>query len=224
MTTNTDVLSSSPLAGLLGPCVRGAVFVALVTGVAYPLLTTGVAQLLLPAQAAGSLIERGDAVVGSLLIGQNFTQAQYFHPRPSSTTAPDPQNASKTVGAPYNAGASASSNQGPTNAALIDAVTERADAYRQENGLPEAVSVPVDAVTASASGLDPHISPANAQLQVTRVAQMRGLSKDTVQALLAQHTEGRLLGLIGEPRVNVLTLNLALDALAGTAQGDRHVQ
>lgn len=223
----TNAIKPSPLAGLLGPCVRGAVFVALVTGAAYPLLTTGVAQLLLPAQASGSLIERGGVVVGSRLIGQNFTQAQYFHPRPSSTTAPDPQDASKTVEAPYNAGASAGSNQGPTNAALIAAVARRSAAYRAANGLAADAAVPVDAVTASASGLDPHISLANARLQVARVAQARGLTVEAVQVLLAEHTEGRLLGLLGEPRVNVLTLNLALDALnavGGAAQGDRHAQ
>lgn len=210
---NTNAIHSAPLLGLLGSCVRGALFVALVTGAAYPLLTTSVAQLLLPAQASGSLIERGGVVVGSRLIGQNFTQAQYFHPRPSSTAQ-----------TPYNAAASSGSNQGATNAALMDAVAQRSAAYRKENGLPDAASVPVDAVTASASGLDPHISLANARLQVVRVAQARGLSNDAVQTLLAQHTEGRLLGLLGEPRVHVLTLNLALDALAGVAQGERHVQ
>ncbi len=210
---NTNAINPSPLAGLLGPCLRGAIFVALVTGVAYPIATTGVAQLLLPAQASGSLIERGGAVVGSRLIGQDFTQAQYFHPRPSST-----------ADAPYNASVSSGSNQGPTNAALIAAVSQRSAAYRQVNGLPADAAVPVDAVTASASGLDPHISLANARLQVARVAQARGMSQDALQTLLAQHTEGRLLGLIGEPRVNVLTLNLALDTQTGAAQGDHHVQ
>lgn len=221
---NTNAINPSPIAGLLGPCVRGAVFVALVTGVAYPLLTIGVAQLLLPAQASGSLIERGGALVGSRWIGQNFRQAQYFHPRPSSTTAPDPQDASKSVAAPYNTGASAGSNQGPTNAALLEAVAQRSATYRQVNGLAADAVVPVDAVTASASGLDPHISIANARLQMVRVAKVRGLSQDAVQALLAQHSEGRLFGLIGEPRVNVLSLNLALDALQAPAQGDHHVQ
>lgn len=220
---------SSPLQGLLAPCVRGAVFVALVTGLAYPLLTTGVAQLVLPAQASGSLVRQGQTLVGSQLIGQQFTAAHFFHARPSSTTATDPQDASQTVAAPYNAGASAGSNQGPTNAALIDTVAQRASAYRAANGLAVNAALPVDAVTASASGLDPHISVANAQLQVARVAQARGLAPAQVQALVATHTEARLLGLLGEPRVNVLKLNLALDeqtapGQAGTQKGVQHVE
>ena len=235
MTTHTLSVSAStpaqrsPLQGLLGPCVRGAVFVALVTGLAYPLLTTGVAQLALPAQASGRLVRQGDTVVGARLIGQGFTAARYFQPRPSSTTAPDAQDASQSVAAPYNAAASAGSNQGPTNAALIDAVAQRASAYRAANGLAATAVVPVDAVTASGSGLDPHISLANAQLQVARVAQARGLAPAQVQALVAQHTEARLLGLWGEPRVNVLALNLALEAqaprtLAARTEGVQHVQ
>ena len=162
--------TTSPLQGFLGRCVRGALFVLLITGVAYPLATTGVAQLLLPHQANGSLIERGGAVVGSALIGQWFEGAAYFHPRPSATTAPDAQDASKSVAAPYNAAASLGSNQGPTNPALIANVQQRVAAYRQANGLAQDASVLVDAVTASASGLDPHISLANAQLQAARVA------------------------------------------------------
>lgn len=201
----------SPLHALLGPCLRGAVFVALVTGIAYPLAVTGVAQLLLPAQASGSLIQQGSTVVGSRLIGQDFREARYFHPRPSNTLAADPIDSSKHVASPYNAGASAGSNQGPTNAALIEAVQQRVKDYRATNGLPADASVPVDAVTASASGLDPHISVANAQLQMERVVNARHLPLAQVQSLLAQHTEGRLLGLLGEPRVNVLLLNLALD-------------
>lgn len=209
--------AASPLKGLLGPCVRGAVFVLLVTGVAYPLLATGVAQLLLPTQANGSLIRHGDAVVGSALIGQAFSSAGYFHPRPSATSASDPQDADKTVDAPYNAAASAGSNHGPTNAALIDAVKQRAAAFRQANGLAADAPVPVDAVTASASGLDPHISRANAEAQAARVAQARGLDADRLQQLLDTHTEPRVLGLLGEPRLNVLRLNLALDALTAPA-------
>ena len=205
--------ATSPLKGLLGPCLRGALFVALITGVAYPLVTTGVAQLVLAQQANGSLIERGGAVVGSALIGQWFTGAAYFHPRASATQAPDPQDASKSLAAPYNAGASSGSNLGPTNPALIASVQERVAAYRQANGLAADAAVPVDAVTASASGLDPHISVANAQLQAARVAQARGLSLVLAQQLVQQHTEGRVLGLLGEPRVNVLRLNLALDAI-----------
>ena len=206
-----DVPLTPALKGLLGPCLRGAVFVALLTGVAYPLLTTGVAQLALSQQANGSLIERGGAVVGSALIGQSFTGAGYFHPRPSATSAADPQDASKTVASPYNAALSAGSNQGPTNPALIEAVAARAAAYRQTHGLAFDAKLPVDAVTASASGLDPHISVANARLQVARVAQARGLGAAQVNRLVEQHTEGRVLGLLGEPRVNVLRLNLELN-------------
>ena len=205
--------AASPLKGLLGPCLRGALFVALITGVAYPLVTTGVAQLVLAQQANGSLIERGGAVVGSALIGQWFTGAAYFHPRASATQAPDPQDASKSLAAPYNAGASSGSNLGPTNPALIASVQERVAAYRQANGLALDAAVPVDAVTASASGLDPHISVANAQLQAARVVQARGLAAVQVRQLVQEHTEGRWMGLLGEPRVNVLRLNLALDAL-----------
>ena len=204
---------ASPLHGLLGPCVRGALFVLLITGVAYPLATTGVAQLTLSHQANGSLIARGGAVVGSALIGQWFEGAAYFHPRPSATTAPDAQDASKSVAAPYNAAASLGSNLGPTNPALIASVQQRVAAYRQSNGLAQDAVVPVDAVTASASGLDPHISVANAQQQAARVARARDLGLPRVQQLVQQHTEGRVLGLLGEPRVNVLRLNLALDAL-----------
>lgn len=213
-----DVQSAGPLLqGLLGPCLRGAVFVALVTGLAYPLLTTGVAQLVLPRQAGGSLIEHGGAVVGSALIGQAFSGARYFHPRPSATVAPNPQDASQTIAAPYNAALSAASNLGPTNPALIDSVAERAAAWRQTNGLAPDAPVPVDAVTASGSGLDPHISVANAQAQAARVARSRGLDAAQVRGLLAQHTEPRVLGLLGEPQVNVLRLNLALDALPAPA-------
>ncbi len=209
--------TASPLAGLLGPCLRGAVFVALVTGLAYPLLTTGVAQLVLPRQASGSLIERGGAVVGSALIGQAFSGAGYFHPRPSATVGPDPQDASKSLAVPYNAGASGGSNQGPTNQGLIDSVTERAAAYRQTNGLAAGAAVPVDAVTASASGLDPHISVANAQAQAARVARSRGLDAAQVPRLLAEYTQPRVFGVLGEPRVHVLRLNMALDAVPAPA-------
>ena len=209
----TAPVTASPLKGLLGPCLRGALLVLLVTGVAYPLATTGVAQLVWPHQANGSLIERGGAVVGSALIGQWFEGAAYFQPRPSSTQAPDPQDASKSLAAPYHAGASSGSNLGPTNPALIASVQESVAAYRQANGMAPDAAVPVDAVTASASGLDPHISLANAQLQAARVAQARGLQAKQVQQLVQQHREGRVLGLLGEPRVNVLRLNLALDAL-----------
>lgn len=225
LTLNDGPVSSaradSPLAGLLGPCLRSALFVAVVTGLAFPLLTTGVAQLVLPRQANGSLIERGGTVVGSALIGQSFTEARYFHPRPSATVAPDPQHAGQTVGAPYNAAASAGSNQGPTSQTLIDAVAQRAADYRRINGLAASARVPVDAVTASGSGLDPHISLANARAQAARVARARGFAEDQVQRLLAQHTEARLLGLLGEPRINVLALNLALDSLPAPTDNAR---
>lgn len=221
-TTPADTPKSA-LQGLLAPCLRGAVFVALVTGLAYPLATTAVAQLLLPGQAGGSLIVQEQQVRGSSLIGQNFTGQQYFHPRPSATTGANPDGSGTSVSQPYNAGASLGSNQGPTNAALIAAVEQRAQAYRTANHLPPQASIPVDAVTASASGLDPHISVANAQLQTQRVAQTRQLPVAQVQGLVAQHTEGRLLGLLGEPRVNVLMLNLALDA-ATQQVGESHEQ
>lgn len=205
---------ASPVSGLLGPCLRGALFVALITGLAYPLLATGVAQLALPYQANGSLIRENSRVVGSALIGQPFTAERYFHPRPSATTAPDSEDASKTVASPYNADASSGSNLGPTSQALIDAVRQRVAHYRQSNGLAADAPVPVDAVTASASGLDPDISVANAELQAGRVARARRLQPAQVRHLVQMLVEPRVLGLLGEPRVNVLRLNLALDRLA----------
>lgn len=210
---NTNEITGSPLSGLLGPCLRGAIFVALITGAAYPLLTTGVAQLTFPQQANGSLIHNNQGITGSRLIGQAFASPLYFHPRPSATT-PEP----------YNAGASSGSNLGPTNPVLLTSVHERVATYRKINGLAADIPVPVDAATASASGLDPHISPANAQLQAARVTLMRGLPPEAVQTLLTRHTEGRWLGLLGEPRINVLTLNLALDTMTTQPHGDRHVQ
>lgn len=203
---------------LAASSVRAAVAVMLVAGIAYPLATTGVAQALLPHAANGSLIERNGLVVGSALIGQQFAGATYFHGRPSATTAPDPDKEGASVAAPYNAGQSGGSNQGATHKDLAEAVAARVAQYRADNGLAADAPVPVDAVTASASGLDPHISVANAVLQLPRVARERNLSQEQVRHLVEQNTQGRTLGLLGEPRVNVLQLNLALDALQSAAK------
>ena len=192
------------------PAVLMIVVFTALTGLAYPLAMTGIASTLFPHQAAGSLLERDGHVIGSSLIGQSFTQAQYFHGRPSATTDTDPADSTKTVPAPYNAQNSGGSNMAPTSKALLDRVKGDADTLAKENaGAP----VPVDLVTTSASGLDPDITPAGALFQVPRVAQARHLPEDQVRQLVAQHTEGRLFGIIGEPHVNVLQLNLALDAL-----------
>jgi len=199
---------------LLGSSWRAAIALMLVAGIAYPLATTVVAQALFPHAAQGSLIERNGQVVGSALIGQQFTGAQYFHGRPSATTAPDPHNPGASVAAPYNASLSGGSNLGPTSRSLAEAVARQVAQYRADNGLAADHPVPVDAVTASASGLDPHISLANAQLQMPRVAAQRHLPPAQVQALIDQATQPRGLGLLGAPRVNVLQLNLALDAAA----------
>jgi len=206
--------ADSGMARLVRPVLASAVLFMLVTGLAYPLATTGVAQVLFSRQASGSLVRHANDVIGSALLGQNFTRADYFHPRPSVTSAPDPAHPEQTVDSPYNAALSAGSNLGPTSKKLIEQVGVRAAAYRQENGLPASTPVPADAVTASASGLDPDISLANARLQATRVALARGLSTDEVIALLARETTPRQLGVLGEARVNVLQLNLALDAMA----------
>lgn len=181
-----------------------------ITGIAYPLAITGIAQVLTPSAANGSLIERNGLLVGSALIGQMFTSDRYFQPRPSATTAPDPADSSKTADAPYNAGNSAGSNLGPTSKKLTDRVKADVDKLRAEAGTG---IIPADAVTTSASGLDPHISPAYAALQVERVAAARKLPVDRVKRLVDDNTEGRKFGIFGEPRVNVLLLNLALDAL-----------
>jgi K+-transporting ATPase ATPase C chain len=179
--------------------LRALLVLTLVTGVAYPLIVTGIAQLVFPHQANGSLIRAGDKVVGSELVGQPFTDPRYFWGRPSATSP-----------MPYNGGASSGSNQGPLNPAHKDAVEERIKALR-DAGADPAKPVPIDLVTASGSGLDPHISPAAAEYQAARVAKARGLPEPRVRELIAQHTEGRQLGMLGEPRVNVLMLNLALD-------------
>jgi K+-transporting ATPase ATPase C chain len=191
----------------LRPAILMTIILTAALGLAYPLAVTGLAQTLFPYQANGSLVRNADgAVVGSALIGQEFTGPGYFHGRPSSTV-----DADTGEDRPYNAANSTASNLGPTNRKLIDAVAERTAAYRAENGLADDAPVPVDAVTASGSGLDPHVTPANALLQAGRVAEARGTAPSDVAALVEQHTDGRTLGLLGEPRVNVLNLNLALD-------------
>jgi K+-transporting ATPase ATPase C chain len=191
---------------ILRPAITMIVAFTLVAGLALPLAMTGIAQLVFPRQANGSLVERDGKVVGSTLIGQNFAAERYFQGRPSATTEADPENEGKTRPAPYNAAASAASQQGPTNEALLASVRDRVEA----NG---PVPVPADAVTASGSGLDPHVSPTNALRQVPRVAGARKLREERVRALVREHTEGPEFGLLGEPRVNVLQLNLALDTL-----------
>jgi K+-transporting ATPase ATPase C chain len=181
----------------------------LITGVAYPLAITAVAGAIFPKQAEGSLIEKDGKVVGSALIGQEFKSDKYFHGRPSATVAPDPNDSTKTVPAPYNAANSGGSNLGPTSKALNDRIKEDVDKLKAEN---PSMPVPIDLVTTSASGLDPDISPQAALFQVPRVAKTRSLSEDKVRQLVTDNTQGRLGGLLGEPRVNVLALNLALDA------------
>jgi K+-transporting ATPase ATPase C chain len=192
------------------PAIVILVALTLITGLAYPLVITGVAQVIFPRQAQGSLIERDGKVVGSDLIGQAFTSDKYFRGRPSATTAPDPNDSTKTVAAPYNAANSGGSNLGPSNKALIDRVQGDIEALKKEN--PSA-AVPADLVTTSASGLDPHISPEAALFQVPRIAKARNLPEDRIRQLVEDNAEGRFLGLLGEPRVNVLLLNLALDRM-----------
>ena len=192
------------------PAIVMIVAMTVITGLIYPLLMTGIAQVVFPYQANGSLIEKDGKVIGSDLIGQSFTRPGYFHGRPSATTEPDPKDPSKSVSAPYNAANSAGSNAGPTSRSLIERVQGDVKALKEEN--PNA-PVPIDLVTTSASGLDPDISPAAALFQVPRVARERGLPEARVRELVAQHTQGRLFGVIGEPAVRVLELNLALDGL-----------
>lgn len=192
------------------PAVVMIVLFTALTGFVYPLAITGVAQLALPRQANGDMIERDGKIIGSALIGQNFQSDRYFHGRPSATSAPDPADATKTVDAPYNAANSSGSNLGPTSKKLVDRVNA---AIESELALGRFGVVAADAVTTSASGLDPHISPEFALAQVPAVAKARGLDEARMHALVEASIEKRFVGLIGEPRVNVLQLNLALDGL-----------
>ena len=191
------------------PAIILLVALTAITGLAYPLAMTAIAGVIFPKQAEGSLIERDGKVVGSALIGQEFKEDKYFHGRPSATVAPDPADSTKTVPAPYNAANSGGSNLGPTSKALNDRVKEDVEKLKAEN--PSA-AVPVDLVTTSGSGLDPDISPESALFQVPRIAKARSMPEESVRKLVTQNTKGRLAGLFGEPRVNVLALNLALDA------------
>ncbi len=201
MSTPNVTVSRDTLLQHLRTAALMTVVLLVLLGVVYPLLMTGISQVVFPNPANGSLVRDASGnVIGSSLLAQSFTQPRYFHPRPS---------AAGTDG--YDATASGGSNLAPSNQKLIDSVTDRAAAYRAENGLADDAQVPVDAVTTSASGLDPDISPANALLQAARVAKARNMSEDQVRSLVNQYTEGRTFGVLGEPRVNVLKLNLALD-------------
>ncbi|HYZ21310.1 MAG TPA: K(+)-transporting ATPase subunit C [Rhodopila sp.] len=192
------------------PAVMMIVLMTILTGLAYPLAMTGIAQVLFPWQANGSLIRQDGKVIGSAQIGQNFTGEGYFHGRPSATTDTDPNDSSKTIPAPYNAANSGGSNLGPTSKTLLDRITADTQKLAQENpGTP----VPMELVTTSASGLDPDISPDAALFQVPRIAKARHLPEDTVRQLIGEHTTDRVGGIVGEPHINVLQLNLALDAL-----------
>jgi K+-transporting ATPase ATPase C chain len=192
------------------PAIVMVVLLTLITGLAYPLAMTGIAGVIFPYQAQGSLIEKDGKVIGSALIGQVFNDDKYFHGRPSATNAPDPKDSTKTVDAPYNATNSMGSNLGPTSKALIDRVKGQVEELKKENA---SMPVPVDMVTTSGCGLDPHVSPDAAYFQVPRVAKARGVPEARIRALVDGQVEGRTFGLLGEPRVNVLNLNLALDAL-----------
>jgi potassium-transporting ATPase KdpC subunit len=196
------------------PAIMMIIVMTLITGIMYPLGMTGIAQAIFPYQANGSLIEQNGKTIGSELIGQNFTADKYFHGRPSATNAPDPKDPTKNVDAPYNAANSSGSNLGPTSKALVDRVKkDAADLQAQNPG----AAIPVDLVTTSASGLDPDITPAAALFQVPRVAKTRGMAEDQLRQFVESQVEDRVLGIIGEPHINVLRLNLALDAMQ--AQG-----
>ena len=193
------------------PAIVLLLALTLITGLLYPLAMTGLAEVIFPYQAQGSLIERDGTVVGSALIGQVFADDKYFHGRPSATNTPDPNDPTKNVDAPYNAANSGGSNLGPTSKTLAERLQGDVEKLKAEN---PTMPVPVDLVTTSGSGLDPHISPAAAVFQVPRVAKARNMPEDQIRQLVSDQTEGRLLGLLGEPRVNVLALNLALDRAA----------
>jgi K+-transporting ATPase ATPase C chain len=194
------------------PAIVFVIALTIITGVAYPFAMTGIAQLLFPYQAQGSLVERDGKVVGSMLIGQLFMSERYFHGRPSATVTPDQNDPSKNVPAPYNAANSGGSNLGPTSKDLIERIQGDIDKLKQEN--PSA-PVPTDLVTTSGSGLDPHTTPDAALFQVPRVAKARNLPEYRLRQLVAENTSAPLAGLVGEPRVNVLELNLALDRISG---------
>src|SRR4051794_33360058 len=195
----------------LRPAILILVLLTLITGLAYPLAMTAIAGVIFPKQAQGSLIEKDGKVIGSSLIGQEFKDDKYFHGRPSATSAPDPADSTKTVSAPYNAANSGGSNLGPTSKALNDRIKDDVEKLRSENATAR---VPVDLVTASGSGLDPDISPEAALFQVPRVAKARNMPEETVRELVITNSQGRMAGLLGEPHVNVLALNLALDRAA----------
>lgn len=190
------------------PAIILLLLLAAITGLAYPLAMTAIAGVIFPRQAQGSLIEKDGKVIGSTLIGQEFKDDKYFHGRPSATSAPDPTDSTKTISAPYNAANSGGSNFGPTSKALNDRVKEDVAKLKAEN---PGAAVPIDLVTASGSGLDPDISPDAALFQVSRVAKARSLPEERVRQLVTEHIRGRMAGLLGEVRVNVLALNLALD-------------
>ncbi|MEO8319874.1 MAG: K(+)-transporting ATPase subunit C [Bradyrhizobium sp.] len=193
------------------PALVILILLTLITGLLYPLAMTAIAGVIFPKQARGSLIEKDGKAIGSSLIGQEFKDDKYFHGRPSATSAPDPADSTKTVSAPYNAANSGGSNLGPTSKALNDRIKDDVEKLKAEN--PTA-RVPVDLVTTSGSGLDPDISPEAALFQVPRVAKARNMPEEVVRQLVTANSEGRMAGLLGEPRVNVLALNLALDRAA----------
>jgi K+-transporting ATPase ATPase C chain len=187
------------------------VLFTILTGLLYPLAITGIAQVIFPYQANGSLVVADGKVVGSSVVGQLFTEDRYFQGRPSATSAPDPKDPSKTVDAPYNAANSSGSNLGPTSKTLIERMKGDVETRKSQN---PGAKVPTDLVTASGSGLDPHISPEAALFQVPRVAKARNMPEDRLRQLVDQHVEGRTLWILGDPRVNVLALNIALDRIA----------